>query len=99
MDREAWRTAVHGVTKSWTRLRDWTKLNWKLKWNETVNEHCTLAEEIASHDAVWANNSDTTQKSLTQNMNSVKEFKALTERVPKGLTGINWARNESSIML
>ena len=22
MDREAWRTAVHGVTKSWTRLSD-----------------------------------------------------------------------------
>ena len=22
MDREAWRAAVHGVTKSWTRLRD-----------------------------------------------------------------------------
>ena len=21
-DREAWRAAVHGVTKSWTRLRD-----------------------------------------------------------------------------
>ena len=21
-DREAWRTAVHGVTKSWTRLSD-----------------------------------------------------------------------------
>ena len=28
MDREAWRAAVHGVTKSWTRLRDWTELNW-----------------------------------------------------------------------
>ena len=28
MDREAWRAAVHGVAKSWTRLRDWTKLNW-----------------------------------------------------------------------
>ena len=26
MDREAWRAAVHGVTKSWTRLRDWTEL-------------------------------------------------------------------------
>ena len=25
MDREAWR--VHGVTKSWTRLSDWTELN------------------------------------------------------------------------
>ena len=22
MDREAWRTAVHGVAKSWTRLND-----------------------------------------------------------------------------
>ena len=26
MDREAWRAAVHGVTKSWTRL-NWTELN------------------------------------------------------------------------
>ena len=26
MDREAWRAAVHGVTKSWTRLRDQTEL-------------------------------------------------------------------------
>ena len=24
MDREAWHAAVHGVTKSWTRLNDWT---------------------------------------------------------------------------
>ena len=28
MDREAWRAAIHGVTKSWTRLSDWTELNW-----------------------------------------------------------------------
>ena len=28
MDREAWRAAIHGVTISWTRLSDWTKLNW-----------------------------------------------------------------------
>ena len=27
MDREAWRAAVHGVTKSQTQLSDWTKLN------------------------------------------------------------------------
>ena len=26
MDREAWRAAVHGVTKSRTRLSDWTEL-------------------------------------------------------------------------
>ena len=29
MDREAWRAAIHGVTKSLTRLSDWTELNWK----------------------------------------------------------------------
>ena len=28
MDREAWRAAVHGVTKSRTWLSDWTELNW-----------------------------------------------------------------------
>ena len=28
MDRDVWRAAVHGVTKSWTQLRDWTELNW-----------------------------------------------------------------------
>ena len=27
MDKEAWRAAVHGVTKSWTWLSDWTELN------------------------------------------------------------------------
>ena len=26
MDREAWRAVVHEVTKSWTRLSDWTEL-------------------------------------------------------------------------
>ena len=28
MDREAWRAALHGVTKSRTWLSDWTELNW-----------------------------------------------------------------------
>ena len=28
MDRETWRATVHGVTKSWTWLSNWTKLNW-----------------------------------------------------------------------
>ena len=29
MDREAWRAAIHGVSKSQTRLSDWTELNWR----------------------------------------------------------------------
>ena len=28
MDREAWRAVIHGVPKIWTRLSDWTELNW-----------------------------------------------------------------------
>ena len=30
MDREAWRAAIHGVTKSQTRLSNWTELNWRI---------------------------------------------------------------------
>ena len=26
VDREGWRAAIHGVTKSWTQLSDWTEL-------------------------------------------------------------------------
>jgi len=29
-DREAWRAAIPGVTKSRTRLSDWTEVNWKI---------------------------------------------------------------------
>ena len=29
MNREAWHAAVHGITKSWTRLSDW--LNWRFE--------------------------------------------------------------------
>ena len=31
MDREPWRAAIHGVTKSRTWLSDWTELNWNWK--------------------------------------------------------------------
>ena len=32
MDREAWHAAmVHGVTKSWTLLSNWTELNWTIQ--------------------------------------------------------------------
>ena len=27
MDREAWRAAIHGISKSWTRMSDRTELN------------------------------------------------------------------------
>ena len=49
MDREAWHTAIHGVTKSRTPLSDWTELNphaeptdiqytyWYTHWHNTWN--------------------------------------------------------------
>ena len=30
MDRDTWYAAVHGVTKSRTRLSNWTELNWSI---------------------------------------------------------------------
>ena len=37
MDREAWRAAIYGVTKSRTRLSDWTELNISLWKPEIIN--------------------------------------------------------------
>ena len=37
MDRETWHAAIHGVAKSWTRLRDWTELNWRLSHMSQYN--------------------------------------------------------------
>ena len=42
-DREAWHAAVHGITKSQTRLSDWTELNWTEGQNIIFNPFiCTL---------------------------------------------------------
>ena len=44
MDREAWRAAIHGVAKSWTRLSDFTF---------TFPFHA-LEKEMATHSSVLA---------------------------------------------
>ena len=44
MDREAWRAAIHGVAKSWTRLSDFTF---------TFHFH-SLEKEMATHSSVLA---------------------------------------------
>ena len=40
MDREAWRAAVYGVTKSWTRLSDWTEL-----MSKSLRNHISLSSQ------------------------------------------------------
>ena len=54
MDSEAWRAANHGVTKSRTRLSDWTELNWAI--TEAVHTLSSksgtaklLSRELCSH--------------------------------------------------
>ena len=41
MDMEAWRAAVHGITKSRTWLREWTELNWT-----------SLEKEMTTHSSI-----------------------------------------------
>ena len=38
MDREAWCVTIHGVTKSWTQLSDWTELRLKPNHGEVLNQ-------------------------------------------------------------
>ena len=38
MDREAWRSEVHEVTKSWTWLSDWTELQYS--WSHSLPTPC-----------------------------------------------------------
>ena len=66
MNREAWRAAIHGVAKSWTRLSDWTELNWKLGYKGKIcihrillgftgnNIYTTIMKEFTSVQFVWA---------------------------------------------
>ena len=37
MDREAWCAVIHGVTKSWTRLSDWTELKISLCFSSSMS--------------------------------------------------------------
>ena len=39
MDREAWHAAVHGVSKSWTWLSNWTERNKEKVWTTDTNTY------------------------------------------------------------
>ena len=72
MDREAWRAAVHGVAKSWTRLSNWTELTpWAsvssgFKWTSQQNKTNFTELEIPSTPNLIITCEITHPKSLTQ---------------------------------
>ena len=44
-EREAWSAAVHRGTKSRTRLRDWTELNWDKR-------HCSITVSVTTSSSI-----------------------------------------------
>ena len=61
MDRQTWRAAIHGVTKSRTWLRGWTEPNWSLEFKSWLSHLLWKCPEI------WGlymcnNNDGTSQK-------------------------------------
>ena len=47
MDREAWHAVVHGVTKNWAQLSNWTELNWTY-WKRTQE-----GKQMCGNSLVW----------------------------------------------
>ena len=62
LEGEAWRAAIYGVAKSWTRLSDWTELNLreaediKERWQEYTEQlHKKDRHDPDKHDGVITN--------------------------------------------
>ena len=55
MDREDWHAVIHGVAKSWTRLRDWTELicNIHKIWQVKI-KNPRQNQELEGQRYVWA---------------------------------------------
>ena len=49
MDREAWCSVVHGVTKNWTWLSNWTEMI----WSQERFESQSLEQICSSYEAIW----------------------------------------------
>ena len=51
MDREAWHAAIHGVSNSWTRLSNWTELNWMMSFISSFDGDGVLEGDMG--EVVW----------------------------------------------
>ena len=75
MDREAWCASVHGVAKSWTRLSDWTELNWT-SMKGKINNNTIIVGDLIPHSHLWIdqlNRKLTRKHTYTPTMRKQKE--------------------------
>jgi len=94
MDREVWRAAVHGVTKSWTRLSDWTEMNsWKLpQYGKENSQLCPGSTESPQqykpkeeHTKTHGNQNDENQRHKMLKATRVK-WQIIYKRTPISLS-------------
>ena len=75
MDREAWYAAVHGVTKSWTQLSNWTELNIILRYNPLA--HYLLSSPVTLE---WNSQSTATLHHKTYKVQPITNIYTWTEK-------------------
>ena len=81
MDRESWLAAVQEVAKSWTRLWNWTELNWKVLLGEACSS-CKMREMswTTSHAFLTVSISGSCIQSFFQSQGCSDDFPVLVEQ-------------------
>ena len=89
MDREAWRAAIHGVAKSWTRLSGWTELMIDRVPDELWTEVRDIVQETGiktipmekkckkSKMAVWGGLTNSCEKERSEKQRRKERYKHL----------------------
>ena len=80
MDREAWRAAVHGVTKSRTQLRDWTGGS-AVKNPPAIQE--TRVWSLGQEDPPAGGNGHSLQYSCLENSTDRRDWQTVVHGVAK----------------
>ena len=93
MNREAWCAAVHGVTKSWTRLSDWTELNWP--------NHMCPEKQWAVCGRMWVYEDTREIQSVRRTWRALVDFKDAGCRQPLQMKCGTWftARKEMGTLV
>ena len=89
MDREAWHAAVHGVTKSWTWLNDWTELNWKLQSWLGQDWDKRPCQDVTQH--TWG-----TPAPDLELLEKSSQGKSTVKQNPGGCKGVSWWKGRRS---